>query len=257
MSLELETPRAGDNSGDPHAAAFADISENVAAFLKGADVWATRDTFDERDAEKANDFITGAKQLKSKADKARAAEKKPHLDAGREIDARWGALADKLDKIIKPVSVKLEAFLRAQREERAKAQREAEERARQAEDARRAAEADAAKAETPSQQIAAEERANQLAFEASVAQGEARQLGGAARVDSATGLANRRSLKMVRKPAIASLPQALTHYRAEPELAELILKFAARDLREAPTIKGAKKIPTIPGIRWDETEQLS
>lgn len=252
-----DTPGLSHNSGDVHAAAYAEISDTIAAFLKGADVWAKRESFDERDAEKANDFITGAKQLKSRADKARAAEKKPHLEAGREIDARWGAVADKIDKIIKPVAAKLEAFLKAQREAQAKAQREAEDRAREAEEAKRAAEADAAKAETPSAQIAAEERANQLAFEASVAQGEARQLAGPARVDSATGLANRRSLKTVRKPAIASLPQALTHYRAEPELAELILKFAARDLREAPTIKGAKKIPTIPGIRWDETEQLS
>jgi hypothetical protein len=34
------------------------------------------------------------------------------------------------------------------------------------------------------------------------------------------------------------------------------MKFAARDLREAPTIGGVKQIPVIPGIQFVESQEL-
>src|SRR5690606_29086332 len=101
-----------------------------------------------------------------------------------------------------------------------------------------------------------EERAEAARKAAEIAEAQAAANAGPARMESATGLANRRALKTKRTPVIVSLPQALLHYKAEPELAELIERFAARDLRNAPTVRGHKQIPQIPGIAWNEEKVL-
>lgn len=257
MSLAETPARAGHNSADEHAAAFADFQQRIAAFLQGADVWDKRAAFDEHDAEKANDFITGAKRLKAQADKARAAEKQPHLDAGREIDARWKGLDARLDKIIAVVQPKLKAFLDAKKAAAQQVRIEAAAKAAEAERRAKAAEADAAAAATASARIAAEERAEAERRAAEAARDSVAANSGPVRVGSATGLANHRGLKLKRVPVIVSMAQALAHYRDEPELAELIERLAARDLREAPARAGVKQIPAIPGIRFEEKEDLA
>lgn len=244
------------NDPDPFVAARADIEARISAFAEGADIWETRDRLDEAQAAKANDFIAGAKKLAAEAEAQRKREKQPHLDAGRAVDATWAALISRIDKIIDVVKPKLAAYLREQEAKRRAEAEEAARKQREAEEAARAAAIDAANAESASQRIAAEERAAGHARIAEEAAAEAEARNGPARAESATGLANRRALRTVRRPAIVSLPLALAHYRDDPELRDLILKLAARDLREAPVRRGEKHIPTIPGIRWVETQEL-
>lgn len=256
MSLAESTPGAGHNSGDPFAEARADIEQRIATFLQGADVWDGRDTLDEDMAGRANDFITGARKLWSVADNQRKAEKQPHLDAGRAVDDSWAPLLARIEKIVAVVKPKVEAFLRAKQEAQRQAEAEARRKQQEAEAAARAAAADAAAAQSASARIEAEERAEAARREAEQAEAQARANSGPARAESATGLANRRSLKTKREPKIVSLAMAINHYRSEPELTALIERFAARDLRAAPTVRGKKTIPTIPGIAWVETQEL-
>jgi hypothetical protein len=256
MSLADPTARIGDNSGDPFALNRADIEQRIGAFMAGADVWSERDTLDDDLAARANDFITGARRLWKEADDARKAEKQPHLDAGRAVDESWAPLLARVEKIVALVKPKVEAFLRAKQEAQRKAEEEARRRQREAEAAARAAAADAAAAQSASARIEAEERAEAAQREAEIAEAQARANAGPARAESATGLANRRGLKTERKAEIVSLAQALAHYRNHPEIEALILKLANADLRHAPSVRGKKQIPNIPGIKWVEEQKL-
>lgn len=245
------------NSDDPFAAKRADIDQRLDAFLQGADIWEQREDLDDAAAAKANDFVTGAKQLLKEAEEARKAEKAPHLAAAKAVDQSWDAIKSRIEKVIDVVVPKLNAYLKRKKEERERAEAEARRKAEEAERARLAAEQDALRAKNASARIEAEERARE---QARIAEEEAARAAKAAepvRVESATGLANRRGLKTKRTPVIVSKALALTHYKDEPEVEELILRLAARDLREAPTVRGKKAIPNIPGIQWKEEQVVA
>lgn len=248
---------ARTNSYDPYAVARADIDQRLGAFMQGADVWAKRSDLDADLAARANDFIAGAKQLLKEAEEARKAEKKPHTDAAKAVDQSWDAIKSRIEKVIGVVRPLLEGYLRKQQEAKRAAEAEARRKADEAEAAARAAAADAASAETAQARIEAEERADAQARIAEEERQRATRAAAPARVDSATGLANRRSLKTVRKAKITSLPQALQHYAKRPEVADLILQLANAELRHAPTVRGEKQIPNIPGIGWDETQEIA
>ncbi len=256
MAITESAPRAGHNSGDPHAEAYAEFEQRVAALMKAGDIWEKRDELDEAAAAKANDFLAGASKLASAADKAREAEKKPHLQAGRDVDAKWKKLTERIEKIKAIVKPKLAAYLQRKEAERRAA---AEEERKRAEEAARAAEAarmDAANAQSASARFEAEELAEEQARIAEAAADRAEDLSSKARVASATGLANTKALRTVRRPEIVSLPQALAHYRDRAEIAEAIKTIAAAELRHAPTIDGVKQVPSIPGIKWVESQEL-
>lgn len=256
MSLAEHTPGAGHNSQDPFAEARADIEQRIATFMQGADIWEKRPEIDAELEGRANDFIAGARKLWAEADEARKAETKPHRDAEKAINEGWAPLLTRLEKVAAVVKPKLKAWLDKKAEAQRKAEAEARRKQQEAEAAARAAAADAAAAQSASARIEAEERAEAARREAEQAEAQARANSGPARAESATGLANRRSLKTKREPKITSLAMAVQHYRAEPELTALIEKLAARDLRAAPTIRGKKTIPTIPGISWVEEQTL-
>jgi len=255
--MDDERARAGHNSQDDFAAKRADIEERIAAFMQGADVWSGRAELDEALAARANDFLTGAKKLLKEAEDARKAEKDPHLKAAAAVDADWASVKSRIDKICDVVRPLLDRFLKAKAQREAEARRKAEEATRRAAEAARAAQADAEAAQSVSARIEAEERAAAHARAAEAAEAEAAKHAGPVRAESATGLANRRGLKTVRRARITSLAQALAHYRDRTELAALIEQMANAELRAAPTIRGAKQIPTIPGIEWIESEELA
>lgn len=245
------------NSDDEFARKRADIDARIDAFLKGADIWAERKELDDELAARANDFLAGLKKLQREADEARKAEKKPHQDAARAVDDAWKLRTGRIERIIGIVRPLLDRFLRAKAEKERLAREEAERRRREAEEAARAAEADAAAAASASQRIEAEERAEAARRESEIAAAEAAKRAEPTRIESATGLANRRGLKTVRKARIVSLPLALAHYKDHADVADAILRLANAELRHAPVIEGVKQIPKIPGIVFDETQELA
>lgn len=246
--------------GDNSAAMFADLLANIDArvdkFLKGAEVWSAREELDDDLAARANDYLTGLRKLYAEIDGARKAEKQPHIDAGRAIDEKWSKRIVRVEAAAHTVRELLTKFLRAkQQKQREEAARLREAAARE-EAARRAAEAEAENAQTVADKIAAKQRAAESEEAAREAAAIAQSLDGPARAESFTGAGNRRGLRRTYKPRLTSLPLALAHYRDEPKLAELLLTLAARDLRAAPTVRGVKQRPTIPGIVWDAEESV-
>lgn len=256
-TAENTRARPGDNSGDYFEAKRADVSERLAAFMEGADRWAQRSELDDDLAARANDFLTGAKRLLAEAEEARKIEKQPHINAGRGVDDAWAPIKTRIEKVIAVVAPLLTAFAKAKQRKQDEARRAAEQVAREAAERVKAAEADAAAATSASAIIEAEERAAAAQRNAEIAERNIARATAPARVGSATGLGNSRGLKIVRKAKIVSLGQALAHYRHHGDIAAAILVIANAELRHAPTVRGEKQIPSIPGIVFEETEELS
>lgn len=102
------------------------------------------------DADRASDLANKLGELCTKADKARDAEKRPFLEAGREVDAKWKPIIGTAEIYKRVKAAVIEPFLRKQREERARAEAEAR---RKAEEAARAG--DAVKIEEAQRQVQA------------------------------------------------------------------------------------------------------
>lgn len=249
LPLESGEAAIGHNSSDPVAKREAFV-ERVSAFLRGLDVWTQRKTVDADTAPRLRDFIAGLKKLAKEADEARKAEKKPHDDAAKAVQAAWAPIADKIDAALKSAEPILAAFLREEQRKADEAKAEAARKAREAEAAAAAARADAAAAATESARIEAEARAAELA-KAAKAENRAAKAG-PTRVESATGLANRAGLREVRSARIIDLARAVFHYRDHPDMADLILRLANADIRAS---KG--EAIEIPGIAIDVEQKLA
>lgn len=111
------------NSDDPFAAKRAEIDAALAQFMDGARTYEDRGELNDDTAARANDFIAGAKRLLAEAEDARKAEKQPHLDAGRAVDASWERIKDRIHCVIGVVSPLLAAYLQRKEEARRKAAR--------------------------------------------------------------------------------------------------------------------------------------
>lgn len=256
LPFDDEKPIGHNSAGDP-AAIRADFSERVIAFLKGADVWAKRETLDEALAPRAKDFVAGAKKLLKEADAARVVEKKPHADKVKDVDAWWGDLATKVDKIVALTTPKLTAYAKAEQVKKDAAAAEANRIAQEKENARQAALLAAANATSDSERIEAESRADTAARELKVAQREERKAEAPVRIASATGLARAGGMRKEWTALLVEPSRAALHYRNHPEVVDLIKRLALRDLREAPSPGGEKRIPTIPGVTFTSEEKFS
>lgn len=201
---------------------------------------------DETQAEKANDFLAAARSLFKEVEDQRKSDKEPHLDAGREVDAKYSSIKKIIEKsaeMVKPLLAtyvaekeRQEAARRAEEQRKAKEEAEAAERARieaerrndaagmvEAEEAEKAAQEAAAEAEKPKK----------------------------ARVGSATGRAKTTSLRTVYSAEIESINQALLHYRDHDDVAEVLTRLANAELRASKD-----KDITIPGFKITKRKTL-
>jgi hypothetical protein len=125
------------------------LDAELAKQRKAAREWLTKlghKPATQEEADKAANFGTEFGAIETKAEKARKAEKEPHLEAGRKIDAKWNAIKDPAavaktwakglsDDFIKAEAARREEAARIENERLAKehaeavakAQREAEE----------------------------------------------------------------------------------------------------------------------------------
>lgn len=225
-------PRAviGANNPPPFSQETVDAhAANASQFVDAAGQWLDlKEITDEAEAARLNDFISGVKKAKKAADDARKAEKKPHDDAGKAVQAAYKPILDKFDLTIKKVAPMLTAHMeRKEAERRAEAARQAEEaRKAQEEAARLAAQAEARN--DIAGEVAAEEakeRAEQLAKDADRAAKASTQ------VSSATGGGRTASLRTIRKARITNMRVLFMHYQDRPELAECLLSMANADIR--------------------------
>ena len=222
----------GHNSGS-HVEGY---KETLARFKADAEKY-TEVT--DANAQFIRDHIGYGGKLAKEIDGQRDAEKRPHLEAGRQIDGAYKPLIEACDDVVKAMKRKLAAFLDARERE---ARRIADEKAR----ALREAEEAAAKAvEEPEEDpfLAATAPVIDVKaahVEAKIAEG---QLLAASRVSSAAGGFAATSLKTKRSAKVTDWSALAAHYLARGEVRAVLEQLANSDIRHS---KGAEI--TIPGV---------
>lgn len=193
----------------------------------------------EANAQFVRDHVGYGGKLAKEIDATRDDKKRPHLEAGRQIDGAYKPLIEECDKIIKGLKQKLAAFLDARERE---AKRIAEEARRKLEEAERLA---AKAVEEPEDDpfLAATAPVVDVKaahVEAKVAEGQALA---ASRVSSAAGGFAATSLKTKRSAKVTDWQKLAMHYLNSGDLRATLEKLANADIRHA---KGADI--SIPGV---------
>ena len=220
------------------------LKEKLALYKEGAEAFGP---VTEANAQEYRDHIGYGVKLAKEIDGQRETEKKPHLEAGRAVDAAYKPLLETVEATQKKLKAPLQSFIverekEAKRiaDEKAKALREAEEAARKA--AEEPEEDPFLAATAPTVDLAAAK------VEAKVAE---LQVSAASRVSSAAGGFNATSLKTVRKANVTDYAALIAHYASHYEVKDAALKLANADIRHA---KGAPI--TIPGVEIVEERVL-
>jgi hypothetical protein len=205
---------------DAHKANIEDLRTEASVWLDGGKIGSA----DEAAAVKT--LLDMARQASKAADDARAAEKKPHLDAGKAVDEAWkpliksaNTIADVCKQVLTPWNI-AEANRKAAEAEAARVAAEAE---RQAEvEATRAA----------SGNIDAREQADQLDASARAAE----KIASKAEKAASTGL----GLRTTYRPELTDANAAIKHYwgTRREDFIVLVNDLAAKDVRA-----GKREIP--------------
>ncbi len=225
-------PRAVPGGNNPpafdgFAVHIGDLFAEATNFLDGAGV----QTQGQADAVSA--LLDQLRQAAKDADAARAAEKKPHDDAGKAVQAKWKPLLDRADlatrtckDALAPWLMKLEAEKRPQAEA---ARIAAEEKARQAAEAMRS---------TTLDNLAGREAAEALVAEAAEAEKAAHRAEG--EKAHAKGGARATGLRSYFTPVLTDARAALTHYvTTNPEA----IKECLLTLAKADVAAGKRQVP--------------
>lgn len=232
MTDDAPNPRAVIGGNNPSAydameLHVSDLFALVSDTTAGAEV-----TTDEQDVA-LDALMDEMRTARKDADKERAAEKKPHDDAAKEVQARWKPLLDRCDagvaEIKKLLTPYREAKQRAKDEAARQAREEAEQRQREAQEALRSS-------DTLSDRVEAEERLKQAAKLTAVAN----------KIDrSATGLRTHWEAEVVDRRA------ALNFYlkRNPDDFANLIQELADCDART--------NRPAVPGVVYHERKRAA
>jgi len=193
----------------------------------------------EGNAQFVRDHVGYGGKLAKEIDATRDDKKRPHLEAGRQIDGAYKPLIEECDKIIKGLKQKLAAFLDARERE---AKRIAEEARRKLEEAERlAAKAVEEPEEDPFLAATAPTVDVKAAHvEAKIAEGQALA---ASRVSSAAGGFAATSLKTKRSAKVTDWNALAAHYLSRGEVRAVLEQLANADIRHS---KGAEI--SIPGV---------
>lgn len=235
-------PQTGHNGPPPYRADAVEAHDARAReFLDAAGEWLELgEISSDEQASELNDFITGVKKNQRAADEDRKADKKPHDDAGKDVQAAYSPVIDMLKRAVERVSPLQTAWLQKKEDER---RAEAERQRQEAERARRAAEEAAAKANSRND-IAGEVAAEEAAKRAAELQKEAdRTAKGRSNVKSATGGGRTASLRTTWKAKVTALRVAVMTFADEPELHECLCRLAERRARAAGFDPEAQEIP--------------
>lgn len=208
---------------DSFKAHVDDLREEAGAWLDGKAVESAAE------AEGLNTLLDLARKTAKDADTARADEKKPHLDAGKAVDAKWKPIIDAAERIANCCKTALTPWNIAEQKRKEAAAALARAEAEAEAEARRQA---AVEAETGS--IEAQEQADQFEESAKAAERIAKK---AEKAASGTS-----RLRTSYRPEVTDLSAAIKHYWASDKEAfsGLVLDLANRDVRA-----GKRQIPGI------------
>lgn len=240
----------GHNSGAAPDSLREDYLSRVRAFVSAADAHAGPAALDAQSAQLARDWVAGAKKLAKEADAARVSEK-------GAVDAAWRPILDRIGAALEAVNAKLEAFLEAERARQQEERRAAWEKARAAEEAARKAAAEAAAAASLSAKIEAEQTAREAAQAAAKLSSEADRRVTPAKIESATGATNAAGMRTVWTAMVTDTKVAAIAFCDHPDIVAAISKIAYARLRAAPTVKGVKAVPDVPGVQFYSEQKLN
>jgi hypothetical protein len=126
VAKQVQPPAPGDNSGAVDRAET--LADQIESALKGKGAYAK--ITDDETAAKALSLRNRLNELSNQADKVREEEKKPHLLAGKAVDARWQPLVKKAKTGADEVKAAISAWetekLRKSREEARRREEEAQ-----------------------------------------------------------------------------------------------------------------------------------
>lgn len=220
------TPVAGMGHNAPPIVPEA-IAAKVADFNEGAKAWLGLKEIDTKErAEKATDFVDGARKVFKEVDEARKAAKKPHDEMGQAVQDAFLPLLETVKRAADSIKAMQEGWLKKEREREQAEQRERERKA-----AAEKAEADRLAAEAAeSNDIAAqvEAEARQKAAQAAEKAAQKEVKVGAA---SATGGGRKIALRKYYSCTVENRGPALSHFRDHPEVIALIERLATAEVR--------------------------
>lgn len=249
--LDANEAGIGHNNPPPYdPEALAEHKSKADEFLAVTQQWLGLEKIEtEEHAAQVTDQIDGLRGLYKKVDGARKAAKKPHDDAGRAVQAAYTPILTKLQRAADALKPKLGAYVEAKARREAEAKRKAEDEARReaaaAEKALREAEA--------SGDISAQVEAEEQAKAAEKATKDA-QKAPETRVRSATGAGRTMSMRTVKEVEVVNVNVLFLHYRDHPEVAELLKRLAAADVRAKGYDHAADP---VPGIKITERQVMA
>lgn len=226
----------GHNSGE----GFAALQTAAEALVEKCERLAKLDVTDDN----ASDLRTAAGEepkLRKKLNDEKGVEKRPHLDANEEIEARYKRVLAKISTAAAAINKKLTDFVlakeAAQKAEAERVRKEAAEKQRIADEAAKAAAA--AAAPDPFEAFDAAEAAKEA--EAAQARAAEAERTASSRVAIVGGSGVRAtSLKSFWSAEITDAALMVAHFADQPSVIEAALKLANAKMRET---NGAAKIP--------------
>lgn len=207
---------------EAHKVNIEDIRSDALEWLDGKTVESAEE------AEGLNTLLDMARKAQKAADDARAAEKKPHLDAGKAVDAQWKPLIDAAQRIVDGCKKALTPWNIKEAERKAAIARKATEEA----EAQRQAEIEATRAASATGALTDAEQADQQAEAAK----QAEKIAKATQKAATSGL----GLRTTYRPELTDPKPAIAHYWAtrREEFVNLVNQLAAQDVRA-----GKREIP--------------
>ncbi|WP_333826890.1 hypothetical protein [Pararhodobacter sp.] len=238
-----------DHNNPPGPVVPETLIAKVQDHTDAAGAWLDLKAITDKDqAEKATDFVTGARKVWADLEAERKAQKKPHDDAGKAVQDLFTPLLAKVkaatDKVLDLQSKWMQA--ERDREEALRKEREAEAKRVADEAEKRAQEAEARN--DISGMIDAQGQAKAAAKEVKAAAAPVKAQSG-----SSTGAGRTVSLRTYYSCVVDKRGPALSHYRDHPEVLELIERLANAEVRAQP--KDAKSAP--PGFRLIKEEKAA
>lgn len=232
------------HNNPPDESAFAgfhahigDLFDEAKNHLDGAGVQS------EAEAEAVAKLMDAIRTAAKDADKARAAEKKPHDDAGKAVQSKWKPLLDRAELAVDTCKKALTPWLA----KKANEQRELAEQARQDAAAKAKAAADAMRT-TTLDDLAGREAAEALVADAKRADADAGRAEKAR--PQAAGGARAATLRTTYRPELVTPSDALKYYvsRRPDELKAFLVSLAEQDVRAGQR--------TIPGFNVVEEHRV-
>lgn len=208
---------------------FARVNDLVAT----ADRWKAERPVIETDdvAEKAQAFLDQLRSCAKDIEKARKADKQPHMDAAKAVDELYKPQVDRLTAAANIIKGLLTDFLRKKEDERRRVE---EERRRAAEEARRKAEEASREAASVDQQVAAQKARGDAEAAAKVAEQTAKSRA------QVTGQGRTVSLRTRRVAVIVDQGKVYRKFRDHPSVIEALQKLVNAEVRAGKSVPGVE-----------------